>query len=260
MWVMQIIGSRGGGGAEGFFVRLTNALPDSGGQLPAAGVADNMERPLLDGSGARRRRASAILDESGLEDGKLAESLPGSHAAGFTKRWGVGNHRQLALLLDAVGLTKVVLLGGPDEADECAANAEGESGHVVNPCGRTQLLKLPAVFEREALIVANDTGTAHLATASNQRMIVICGPTDPRRLKPVGNGVIAIRADLSCENCYRKTCDHQSCQPLKATCPRFPTDRAVRAIIMKFGCPFPAQRAVEWPVGMRRAAGPWTHE
>lgn len=35
MRVMQIIGSKGGGGAEGFFVRLTNALHDNGGQLLA---------------------------------------------------------------------------------------------------------------------------------------------------------------------------------------------------------------------------------
>ena len=35
MRVMQIIGSKGGGGAEGFFVRLTNALHDRGGQLLA---------------------------------------------------------------------------------------------------------------------------------------------------------------------------------------------------------------------------------
>ena len=35
MRVMQIIGSKGGGGAEGFFVRLTTALHDSGEQLLA---------------------------------------------------------------------------------------------------------------------------------------------------------------------------------------------------------------------------------
>ena len=169
------------------------------------------KRPLLYGSEAHRKRASAILDESGLGDGRFAVFLPGSHAAGLTKRWGVRNYRQLAVLLKSAGLTNVVLLGGRDEAEECAAIAEGESGYVVNLCGKTQLLELPAIFERAALIVANDTGTAHLAAASNQRMIVICGPTDPRRVKPVGNGVIAIQADLSCKNCYRKTCDHHSC-------------------------------------------------
>ena len=179
--------------------------------LLAAGIPVATQRPVLHGSEAQRKRTAAILDESGLEDRRFAVFLPGSHAAGLTKRWGVHNYRQLALLLKGAGLTNVVLLGGPDEVDECAAIAEGESGYVVNLCGKTQLLELPPIFERAVLIVANDTGTAHLAAASNQRMIVICGPTDPRRVKPVGDGVIAIQADLSCKNCYRKTCDHHSC-------------------------------------------------
>ena len=179
--------------------------------LLAAGIPVATQRPVLHGSEAQRKRTAAILDESGLEDRRFAVFLPGSHAAGLTKRWGAHNYRQLAVLMKGVGLTNVVLLGGPDEVEECATIAEGGGGYVVNLCGKTQLLELPPIFERAALIVANDTGTAHLAAASNQRMIVICGPTDPRRVKPVGKGVIAIQADLSCKNCYRKTCDHHSC-------------------------------------------------
>ena len=41
MRVMQIIGSKGGGGAEGFFVRLTNALHDSGGELLAVTLPES---------------------------------------------------------------------------------------------------------------------------------------------------------------------------------------------------------------------------
>ena len=179
--------------------------------LLAAGIPVATQRPVLHGSEAQRKRTAAILDESGLEDRRFAVFLPGSHAAGLTKRWGAHNYRQLAVLMKGVGLTNVVLLGGPDEVEECATIAEGGGGYVVNLCGKMRLLELPPIFERAALIVANDTGTAHLAAASNERMIVICGPTDPRRVKPVGKGVIAIQADLSCKNCYRKTCDHHSC-------------------------------------------------
>jgi heptosyltransferase-2 len=179
--------------------------------LLAAGIPANTEGPLLHNSERHRKRAYEILDESGVEDGRFAVFLPGSHAAGLTKRWGVHNYRRLAQLLMGAGLKNVVLLGGPDEVEECAAIAEGEGGYVVNLCRETQLLELPTIFQRAALIVANDTGTAHLAAASNQRMIVICGPTDPRRVKPVGKGVIAIQADLPCKNCYRKTCGHHSC-------------------------------------------------
>ena len=51
MRVMQIIGSKGGGGAEGFFVRLTNALHDSGEQLlavtlPGSQASDGLQTGL----------------------------------------------------------------------------------------------------------------------------------------------------------------------------------------------------------------------
>ena len=65
--------------------------------LLAAGIPVATQRPVLHGSEAQRKRASAILDESGLEDGRFAVFLPGSHAAGLTKRWGVHNYRQLDL-------------------------------------------------------------------------------------------------------------------------------------------------------------------
>ncbi|MBK8183143.1 MAG: hypothetical protein IPK63_09720 [Candidatus Competibacteraceae bacterium] len=42
----------------------------------------------------------------------------------------------------------------------------------------------------------------------------ICGPTDPRRVKPLGDNVTAVQADLPCVNCYRKTCSHHSCMAM----------------------------------------------
>jgi heptosyltransferase-2 len=45
-------------------------------------------------------------------------------------------------------------------------------------------------------------------------MVVICGPTDPRRVRPLGNSVITLQADLPCINCYRKHCSHHSCMRL----------------------------------------------
>jgi hypothetical protein len=41
MRVMQIIGSKGGGGAEGFFVRLTSALHDRGEELLAVTLPES---------------------------------------------------------------------------------------------------------------------------------------------------------------------------------------------------------------------------
>jgi heptosyltransferase-2 len=41
--------------------------------------------------------------------------------------------------------------------------------------------------------------------------VVICGPTNPRRVKPVGDQVRTLQAELDCKNCYGKECDHHSC-------------------------------------------------
>ena len=57
----------------------------------------------------------------------------------------------------------------------------------------------------------NDTGTAHVVAATARAMLVLCGPTDPRRVKPLGAGVATMQADLPCINCYRKHCVHHAC-------------------------------------------------
>ncbi|MBL8253945.1 MAG: hypothetical protein JNJ76_10115, partial [Candidatus Competibacter sp.] len=52
-----------------------------------------------------------------------------------------------------------------------------------------------------------------VAAATDRPMVVICGPTDPHRVKPLGDNVVALQADLPCINCYQKDCAHHSCMP-----------------------------------------------
>ncbi len=145
----------------------------------------------------------------GLEAGRFAVLLPGSQAAGWLKRWGAQRYAALARLLRERGVDKVVLLGGPDELEECAAIAGAcDVSWLVNLCGQTKMLDLVPLAAAARLIVANDTGTAHVASCTTTPMVVICGPTDPRRVKPVGENVRALQADIDCRNCYGKTCAH----------------------------------------------------
>lgn len=198
--------------------RTTHIFQRMRAALLAGGIPARTDRPVLHIADEDRRRAEEILRSHDLLDRTYAIFLPGSHAAGITKRWGVDRYSQLAGLLKDHDLQCVVLVGGPDETEECAAIAAQCGEFVVNLCGKTRLLELPPVYERAKFIIANDTGTAHLAAASRRPMLVICGPTDPRRIKPIGPHVVAIQADLPCKNCYRKTCDHHSC--MKAITPK----------------------------------------
>ncbi|MDG4552667.1 MAG: glycosyltransferase family 9 protein [Candidatus Competibacter sp.] len=182
--------------------------------LRAGGIPATTPRPVLHVSDYHRDRARNLLARHNLEAGRYAILLPGCNASGHLKRWGADRYSALAHQLHRQGLDRVVLVGGPDEIEECRRIAQACGPWLVNLCGQTAILDIPPLCEPARFIVANDTGTAHLAAATTVPMLVLCGPTDPRRVKPLGDNVTTLQADLPCINCYRKDCSHHSCMAM----------------------------------------------
>ena len=176
--------------------------------LGTAGIEAITPRPVLHYSESRRAKVGSMLDHHGLGKG-FAVFLPGSQAAGYLKRWGAERFIRLAAELRAAGVEDIVILGGPDEVEECRRIAQAAA--VVNLCGKTELLDVVAVCEYAGFVVGNDTGTAHVAAAAARPMVIICGPTDPLRVLPAGDNVDFLQADIPCINCYRKHCSHHTC-------------------------------------------------
>ena len=182
--------------------------------LAAGGIPSLAGRPMLHVSEEVREEVRSLLGHHELLDTPFAVLLPGSQAAGFLKRWGARNYAALARRLAERGIARVVIVGGPDERDECAAIAEQAGDIALDLCGQTGIGHIVPLCEAATLIVANDTGTAHVAAAAGKPLLVICGPTDPRRVRPLGDTVHTLQADLACINCYRKTCPHHACMRL----------------------------------------------
>jgi heptosyltransferase-2 len=184
--------------------------------LEAAGVGLVTSRPKLYVPEENRRRAADLLAANGLTPGRYGVFLPGCQAGGELKRWGWARYAALAELLQRNGFGRTVLIGGPDDLEECArvAAAVADPDCLVNLCGQTAILDVLPLVEQSRYVIGNDTGTAHIASCTDRPIIVICGPTDPRRVKPVGDNVVALQADLSCVNCYRKECDTHACMEM----------------------------------------------
>jgi heptosyltransferase-2 len=179
--------------------------------LEAGGIPATTPRPVLHIPDSNRVHAPLMLADHGLKPDRYAIFLPGCNPNGYLKRWGATRYAALANRLHQDGLDQVVLIGGPDEQEECQRIAAQCGAWLVNLCGQTAILDIPPLCESARFIVANDTGTAHLAAVTTTPMLVLCGPTDPRRVKPLGDNVTALQAVLPCINCYRKTCSHHSC-------------------------------------------------
>ncbi|MHB1272824.1 MAG: glycosyltransferase family 9 protein [Rhodanobacter sp.] len=177
--------------------------------LAAAGIAAVTDRPVLHVPVSEKEQALAALCEHGLQPLRFAVFLPGSQTQSRLKRWGARRYAELGKLLRARGIARIAVIGGPEEVEECAdivdaINADGNSA-AVN-LNMLPLLQIIPVCEAAFCIVANDTGNAHIAAAADRPMVMICGPTDPRRVKPMGRKVRAVQAELDCVNCYGKTC------------------------------------------------------
>lgn len=191
-----------------------HALEIASDTLAAAGISAVTAYPHLHIPEAVQASGRALIHAHGLAGKRFAALLPGCQAAGYLKRWGQQNYVEFARKLLERDIDRIVILGGPDEMEECAAIANAIGICAINLCGQTALLELPVICEQAAITVANDTGTAHLASAANVPMVVVCGPTDPRRVLPAGAHVRPAQIALPCINCYRKHCAHHSCMRL----------------------------------------------
>lgn len=182
--------------------------------LAAGGIPTLTDRPVLHVPEERRRAVRDLLAAIGVAPVRYVVLLPGSQAAGHLKRWGAARYARLARALLERDVDRVLIVGGPEEVEECGRIAAAGGPGAVDLCGRTELLDIVPLCEGARAVIANDTGTAHIAAAAGRPMFVICGPTDPRRVCPTGPAVVPLQAALACVNCYRKDCAHHTCMRL----------------------------------------------
>jgi ADP-heptose:LPS heptosyltransferase len=129
--------------------------------------------------------ASAAADALSAE---LSAPVLAIHAGAGSraKRWDIAGFVQVAHWWRASGGT-VIALGGPAEAGEAPALGARE-------VREWPLCDLAALLARVALYLGNDSGVSHLAGAVGAPGVVLFGPTDARRWRPLGDRLAVLRA------------------------------------------------------------------
>ncbi|MHB9156185.1 MAG: glycosyltransferase family 9 protein, partial [Endomicrobiales bacterium] len=110
------------------------------------------------------------------------------------------------------GKTEIpLLLAGSDREtalEETIFNA-GCRRHVVSLIGRTSLPELAAVIRRARLVVANDSGSMHLADAFDRPMVILFSGTDiEEQWRPRKAPARLLRRTTRCAPCYQFACVH----------------------------------------------------
>src|SRR5579875_1506322 len=120
--------------------------------------------------------ARRLADAHGVGPGRFVLLMPGSGSP--AKNWPAANYLQLAGELSRYCPVLTVL--GPAENNLQATFSRLVT--IVNP----PLGALAGLARISAAFVGNDSGVSHLAAAAGARGVVIFGPTDPARWRPLG--------------------------------------------------------------------------
>ncbi len=133
------------------------------------------------------------------ESGKYIGLAPGSKH--FTKRWPSEYFIELGNNLVKQGFT-IVLFGGKDDKELCTAISVNINGSI-NLQNEDQLLQTAAEMKRCKLIISNDSGLMHTASAAGVPLVSIFGSTVREfGFMPEGSqNLILENKSLSCRPC-----------------------------------------------------------
>ena len=99
----------------------------------------------------------------------------------------------------------------PAEAATTGALVAACRSRVVDLTGRTTLGSYAVLLREAAVVVANDTGTAHLSAAVGGRVVTLFLSGDPVRWRHAPALQTVVREDVGCNPCPHLTCpiDHR---------------------------------------------------
>ncbi|MDD5434924.1 MAG: glycosyltransferase family 9 protein, partial [Nitrospira sp.] len=138
-------------------------------------VYRNFEQGLSaeDMTGFRIDKPSEDYADSLFKDAGVTDSTPViAFQPGASNRRRIWPHEKFSILagsLSEMGI-KIVILGTDIEKD-IALKIKGDNPGVIDLTGKTTFSQLAAILRRCKLLVSNDTGTAHLASAVGTRGI-----------------------------------------------------------------------------------------
>ena len=108
-------------------------------------------------------------------------------ASRTTTRWSpIGFGHVAAHLLSVVDLVLVTGTHAEREVTGAVRTAAGAPPGLIDLAGATEIGTLAALMRRAAVVVANDTGAAHLGAAVGASVVTVCGPSDQVRWAPRG--------------------------------------------------------------------------
>jgi heptosyltransferase II len=179
-------------------------------------VSEQNARFDLQVSDERKSSARKLLNENGVDLSKpIIAFCPGSTNS-RAKRWQTASYAKLNDKIQRELNANVVLIGDKSELDVSLEVIDKSEVKPYLLTGKTSLAEAAAILSACNLLVANDTGPAHISAALGTKTIVIFGPTNPKTTHPIGAEIV--RKNVDCSPCMLRDCpiDHRCMTQISA--------------------------------------------
>jgi ADP-heptose:LPS heptosyltransferase len=145
---------------------------------------------------------SAALAAMSTSTSKCIVIAPVSNST--VRDWPIERYTKLIGMLMAKLECRIILVGSRSQASDLNYICEqhGSDPRVTNLAGRTGWSELAAMLQRADLVIANNSGVAHLAAACGRPTLAIySGSHQPQEWGPRGEASRVLTAAVSCSPC-----------------------------------------------------------
>jgi heptosyltransferase-2 len=179
----------------------------------AKAVSADVSKPSMEMTARPEDRANArkLLAASGISSEQRFMVLSPGAAFGAAKRWGDQQFAAAADKLAEEFNLAVAIIGSEGERSisESIRNSMKVPPVILN--GKTSLETLIGLIAESALMLGNDSGPVHLASALGIPAVAVFGATDYIVAAPYGPLGRAVHVPVECSPCWLRVCpiDHR---------------------------------------------------
>ena len=162
--------------------------------LEVMGAEDRQVEFVLPAKPGARDAVEKLLSERQVDRKRYAVLIPGS--AQISKCWPVERFAALADRLASDHGLAIVATGGPGESEMIEQIAAQAHCSVTNLAGTTSLPELVDILRGARLVVSNDTGPGHIASALGRPLVMMFSWSNPLRVGPYHRPECLVGRDL----------------------------------------------------------------
>ena len=196
-------------------LRTMHAIDYHLAPLRYLGIPVGDRAPELFLSSEEDRAAADWLARAGVApDAPFAVIHPGARF--WFKQWPVDRVAALADWIQEHERMPVVILAGVKEVPDLATIRTAMRTPCRTTAGQVPIRVLAAIIKRSRLLISNDNGPMHIATAVGTPVVALFGSSDPRVWGPWGNVNRVLYKGVPCSPCPHTGCDQgeQNCMRL----------------------------------------------